>query len=83
MGEDVSDGSTIDVPVLILTGEHDRVEPAELMRSHVLAHIPGATLEVVPGSGHLMPLERPDELSARIAAFRLSRLGERPPRPSS
>ena len=40
------------------------------MRSHVLAHIPGATLEVVPGSGHLLPLERPDELSARIAAFR-------------
>src|SRR4051812_1422244 len=71
IGEDVSDGlGRIDVPVLVLTGEHDRVEPAELMRSHVLAHIPGATLEVVPGSGHLMPLERPDELSTRIAAFR-------------
>jgi pimeloyl-ACP methyl ester carboxylesterase len=71
MGEDVSDGlDRIEVPVLVLTGEHDRVEPAELMRTHVLAHIPGATLEVIPGGGHLLPLERPDELSARIAAFR-------------
>ncbi len=82
MGEDVSDGlDRIEVPVLVLTGEHDRVEPAELMRSHVVAHIPGATLEVVPGSGHLMPLERPDELSARIAVFRrLSASRDRPPR---
>ncbi len=68
IGEDVSaELDRSDVPVLILAGEHDRVEPADVLRSHVLAHIPGATLEVVPASGHLMPLERPDELSARIA----------------
>jgi pimeloyl-ACP methyl ester carboxylesterase len=71
IGEDGSgELDRIEVPVLVLTGEHDRVEPAELMRSHVLPHIPGATLEIVPGSGHLMPLEQPGALSARIAAFR-------------
>jgi 3-oxoadipate enol-lactonase len=57
MGEDVSDElERIDVPVLILTGEHDRVEPAELMRRHVLAHI--------AASGLSRPGERPPHPSS-------------------
>jgi pimeloyl-ACP methyl ester carboxylesterase len=69
--EDVSaDLDRIDVPVLVLAGEHDRVEPVELMQSHVIAEIDGAQLDVIPGSGHLIPLERPRQLSDRIAAFR-------------
>jgi pimeloyl-ACP methyl ester carboxylesterase len=69
--EDVSaDLDRIEVPVLLVAGEHDQVEPVGVLRSHVLAMIPGARLEVISGSGHLLPLERPDQLGDLIAAFR-------------
>jgi 3-oxoadipate enol-lactonase len=69
--EDVSAGLTeINGPVLVVVGRQDRVEPVEVMESHVLAEIPGARLDVIENSGHLLPLEQPDELSDRIAAFR-------------
>lgn len=61
--EDVSaDLERINVPVLVVAGEHDRVEPVEVMRSHVIAEIAGAELTI--------PLERPKEISDCIAAFR-------------
>jgi pimeloyl-ACP methyl ester carboxylesterase len=73
ISEDVSgDLDRIEVPVLVVVGEQDRVEPVAIMRSHVVANIAGATLDIVPETGHLMPLERPAELSTRIAAFRAS-----------
>lgn len=69
--EDVSANlDRINVPVLVVAGEHDRVEPVDVMQSHVIAEINGAQLDVIPGSGHLIPLERPQELSDRIATFR-------------
>jgi 3-oxoadipate enol-lactonase len=71
--QDVSaDLGRIDVPVLVIAGEHDRVEPVALMRSHVLPAIEGATLEVIPDSGHLIPLEQPARLADHLAAFRAS-----------
>ncbi|WP_216903391.1 alpha/beta fold hydrolase [Nocardia alni] len=48
----------------------DRVEPVELMRSHVTDLIPNARLDVIPDAGHLLPLERPDALAERIETFR-------------
>ncbi|MGP3534029.1 alpha/beta fold hydrolase [Microbacterium sp. RD1] len=68
--EDVSENlENIDVPVLVLSGQQDEVEPAETLRSQIVANIATATLEIVPDSGHFIPLERPDFLSDRIAAF--------------
>jgi pimeloyl-ACP methyl ester carboxylesterase len=76
--EDVSAGlGSIEVPVLVVAGEHDRVEPVDVMRSHVVDAIRGARLEVIAGSGHLIPLERPAELAEAIAGFRGS-LSRRP-----
>ncbi|WP_370594930.1 alpha/beta fold hydrolase [Streptomyces griseoviridis] len=49
----------IEVPVTVLAGEHDVVEPPEVLRSHLLPYVPQATLTVVPGVGHLLPLEAP------------------------
>jgi pimeloyl-ACP methyl ester carboxylesterase len=48
-----------EVPTLIVWGDRDRVIPVG--HAHV-AHglIPGSRLEVVPGAGHFVPLERPD-----------------------
>ncbi len=69
--EDVSaDLARIDVPVLVVVGEQDRVEPVELVRSHVVAWIPGARLAVVPDAGHLLPLEQPERLADHIETFR-------------
>lgn len=60
----------IDVPVLVVAAEHDQVEPVTLMESNVIGLIPGARLEVIADSGHLIPLEQPAELSDLIAGFR-------------
>jgi pimeloyl-ACP methyl ester carboxylesterase len=69
--EDVStDLAAIDVPVLVVAGQHDQVEPVEILRSHVLTQIPHAQLEIIPDSGHLIPLEQPDQLGNHIVAFR-------------
>lgn len=69
--QDVSaDLARIDVPVLVVAADHDQVEPVALMESNVIGLIPGARLEVIADSGHLIPLERPAELSDLIAGFR-------------
>lgn len=70
MMEDISsEVSRIAVPVLVIAGELDQVDPVELIRSHVMPHLPSATLEVLGGTGHLSPLESPDELAGLIAGF--------------
>ena len=59
---------TIDVPVLVLVGEEDRLTPpadAEAMA----AALPNARLTRIAGAGHLAPLERPDEVGRELMAF--------------
>ncbi|MFJ7150857.1 alpha/beta fold hydrolase [Streptomyces sp. NPDC100445] len=63
----------VDVPVTVLAGEHDRVEPPHVLREHLLPHIPHATPATVPGAGHLLPVERPDAVATAIGDF-LARL---------
>lgn len=62
----------IDVPVIVISGEHDRVDPPEVLRREVLPRIPQATLVVLPGVGHLLPLEAPADLANVIKAFVLA-----------
>jgi pimeloyl-ACP methyl ester carboxylesterase len=70
IAEDVSAGAeSIDVPALVVAGEHDVVEPVALMAGHVVPSLPDARLEVVADSGHLIPLEKPRELAELIDAF--------------
>lgn len=53
------------VPVRILAGDRDRLIPVE--RARVLAGaIPGSSLLVVRGAGHMIPLERPELLTGEI-----------------
>ncbi len=49
----------VTVPTLVLCGEDDRLCPPE---RHELMHrlIPGSTLTVLPGAGHLPTLEQPE-----------------------
>ena len=57
--------ATIRVPTLVLVGQEDAITPVK--DSEQLAHgIPRATLFVVPGAGHLAPLEQPEEVATRL-----------------
>jgi pimeloyl-ACP methyl ester carboxylesterase len=59
---------TIDVPTLLLYGEHDQRSP--LTVAHELhAEIPGSTLVVLPGVGHLSNVEAPDGFNAAVRHF--------------
>ncbi|MFC8450149.1 alpha/beta fold hydrolase [Kitasatospora sp. NPDC057223] len=70
MVQDVSAGvGDIDVPVLVLAGSHDKIDPPSVLRAHLLPMIPTASLEVLDGTGHLSPLEVPDQVAARLDAF--------------
>ncbi|WP_405491234.1 alpha/beta fold hydrolase [Streptomyces sp. NBC_00096] len=56
-------------PVLVLAGEHDRVEPVDVLRRHLLRHLARARFEVIPASGHLLPLEAPRSVAAAPEDF--------------
>ncbi len=58
----------IDVPVLVVAGEKDAlIPPAE--SEAMAAALPSARLVLMPDTGHLPPVERPDELAAELLAF--------------
>jgi pimeloyl-ACP methyl ester carboxylesterase len=60
------------VPTLVIVGAEDELTPpAESER--IAEAIPGATLVVIPQSGHLSNLERPDEFNQALSSF-LTRL---------
>ncbi len=54
---------TISVPALVVGGEQDPSTPPAQMRALAQA-IPGARTVIVPGAGHLAPLERPADVNA-------------------
>lgn len=61
--------SRIAVPVMVVGGELDQVDPVDGLREDVVARIAGASLHVLAGTGHLSPLESPAELAGLIARF--------------
>lgn len=64
--------ANIDVPVIVVSGAHDRVDPPEVLRRELLALIPRAQLHVLDHVGHLLPFEAPDAISSLVRAFALS-----------
>jgi len=57
-------------PLLIVCGENDRITPVSISEE-MQALVPHSTLVVVPGSGHLVPMEKPAEVSAALRAWLL------------
>lgn len=55
-------------PTLIVWGEQDTVLPPAHGEAFAAA-IPGATLELFPACGHLVPYEKADAFAARVLAF--------------
>ena len=68
--EDISEAvKRIAVPVLAVSGAEDRTIPTTVIAREVVARVPGAKLIEVAGSRHLVPFDRPEELSRLIADF--------------
>jgi pimeloyl-ACP methyl ester carboxylesterase len=58
----------IRVPTLVATGEQDGWStPAQ--HEAIAASIAGATLRIVPGAGHMMPVEDPDAATAMLVEW--------------
>lgn len=58
----------IDVPTLILVGQHDVISPPDEMRA-IAAAIPGARFVQIDAAGHMAPLEQPAAFNAAIREF--------------
>ncbi len=53
---------------LVICGEDDRLTPPKFSR-FLVDHMPQATLEIVPGAGHMVMLEKPEEVSKLVGGF--------------
>jgi pimeloyl-ACP methyl ester carboxylesterase len=59
----------VDVPVIVIAGEEDRVDPAEVVRAHILPSFDNPETHFLKGKGHLLPIEAPGELVAILEEF--------------
>jgi pimeloyl-ACP methyl ester carboxylesterase len=59
---------SITVPTLVITGDEDALIPVEESRQMAKA-VPGATLVIVAGAGHLANLEQPDAFNQALHQF--------------
>jgi pimeloyl-ACP methyl ester carboxylesterase len=62
---------TIDVPVLLLWGEHDQRSPPAIGRQFVET-VPNSQLVVLPNAGHVSNMEQPAVFNARVREFLVS-----------
>ena len=68
--EDISNlVSAIACPTLIVAGGADEGLPALTLEREIKTRILGSTLEIIPGSGHLLPLEAAVALAGLIRAW--------------
>lgn len=68
--EDISEVvGNIAVPTLVLAGDQDRQDPLEQHQREVLPRIPGARIQVIENSGHLIPIDQPRPLAGAIQTF--------------
>lgn len=65
--EDIADRmAAIDVPVQIVVGAEDPVVGPKTQREEVASRLTGASVDEVPGAGHLLPIEAPDAVAGAI-----------------
>ena len=56
------------LPALVLVGAEDRLTPPKFSR-FLHERLEGSTLEIVPGAGHVVMAEKPEQVNAAISAF--------------
>jgi pimeloyl-ACP methyl ester carboxylesterase len=59
----------LEIPVLVLIGEHDQALNKEVMEQTYMAWLPNAHLDMIPNAGHYPMQETPVHLVTRIEAF--------------
>ena len=70
MPEDIrSAARLINVPTLVLSGEHDQVDPTSRLREELLPCIADGRLQVLSRVGHLSMLEKPEAVAQAIEEF--------------
>jgi pimeloyl-ACP methyl ester carboxylesterase len=62
----------ISVPVVIVAGELDRVDPIHVVKTHIIPHYPLAPVHFLPQKGHLLPVEAPQEVASIVSLFAMS-----------
>jgi pimeloyl-ACP methyl ester carboxylesterase len=78
MNQNITDvAGLVNVPVQVLAGRHDLVEPPASLEADLLPVIRGARMTVLEGTGHLSPLEVPDQIAHEIDQFVTSVMGPR------
>ncbi|MGQ9477622.1 MAG: alpha/beta fold hydrolase [Candidatus Bipolaricaulia bacterium] len=58
----------LDLPTLIICGREDRLTPLKYSE-YLRDHIPNASLRVIDGAGHMVLLERPEQLNQALQEF--------------
>ncbi|MEW6344848.1 MAG: alpha/beta fold hydrolase [Paraburkholderia sp.] len=70
MREDITEAvASIDVPTIVISGELDQVDRVATLQAELLPRIPHAAMHILPGTGHLSPLEAPADVARTIARF--------------
>jgi 3-oxoadipate enol-lactonase len=64
----------IDVPTLAIVGEEDLITPPDVVRRFVEV-MPRAELVVLPGCGHMPPMESPAAFNRTVASFLAANVG--------
>lgn len=60
--------ASIQIPTLVICGEADAISPPDEMRQ-IARSIPNARFCLIPGAGHMAPLECPNEVNGEIQSF--------------
>lgn len=68
-------------PALIVAGSEDADLGIAAQTCLMAPHLAQATVASLDGAGHLLPMERPDDLAERIAAFAAAPMSEEPSAP--
>jgi pimeloyl-ACP methyl ester carboxylesterase len=56
----------IEVPVQVLAGRQDRVDPPESLEANLLPFVPDSRMTILEGTGHLSPLEVPEQIAKEL-----------------
>lgn len=64
----LSDVAALDLPILAIAGELDRLTPPRYAE-FVVEHAPSAELVLLPGAGHWFPVEEAARVADAVAAF--------------
>jgi 3-oxoadipate enol-lactonase len=68
--EDVmAEAKRIRLPVLVVAGQADRLEPVDRLSDEVVGNIQGAEMVIVEGVGHLLPVEAAREVAEFVREF--------------